>query len=45
MSIKEIFDRMDYGKAPESAEMRFMDVHALTLNGAGCIVSRSGKLM
>jgi aminomethyltransferase len=28
--------------APESAEMRFMDVRALTLAGATCIVSRSG---
>jgi aminomethyltransferase len=28
--------------APESAEMRFMDVRALTLAGAECIVSRSG---
>ncbi len=28
--------------APESAEMRFMDVRALTLAGAACIVSRSG---
>ncbi len=27
---------------PESAEMRFMDVRALTLAGAACIVSRSG---
>jgi aminomethyltransferase len=28
--------------APESAEMRFMDVRDLTLAGAECIVSRSG---
>ncbi|MFQ5566799.1 MAG: glycine cleavage system aminomethyltransferase GcvT [Paracoccaceae bacterium] len=28
--------------APESAEMRFMDVRDLTLAGAPCIVSRSG---
>jgi aminomethyltransferase len=28
--------------APESAEMRFMDVRDLILNGAECIVSRSG---
>ncbi|MGR3715645.1 MAG: glycine cleavage system aminomethyltransferase GcvT, partial [Thermohalobaculum sp.] len=28
--------------APESTEMRFMDVRALTLAGAACIVSRSG---
>ncbi len=28
--------------APESAAMRFMDVRALTLAGADCIVSRSG---
>jgi aminomethyltransferase len=28
--------------APESVEMRFMDVRALTLAGAECIVSRSG---
>lgn len=28
--------------APESADMRFMDVRALTLAGAECIVSRSG---
>jgi aminomethyltransferase len=28
--------------APESAEMRFMDVRAVTLAGAECIVSRSG---
>ncbi len=28
--------------APESAEMRFMDVRALTLAGAACIVSRPG---
>jgi len=30
------------GMAPESAGMRFMDVRALTLAGAECIVSRSG---
>ena len=30
------------GLAPESAGMRFMDVRSLTLEGAGCVVSRSG---